>query len=285
MRRWWWVLLLLLSLGVNLGLAGMVMFKKAQPKNAERHPAEEAPPPEPSPGGGDLVVRLTRFADFLKLEGEPRRKFLDIQMALFQDSTRQRLRLQEVHRDLRRELSGEHPDPARAEALLRESADVYLQMEKLLVKSILDSRRLLGPDREKPYLAVISRVRLPAAAAPGFPGGLGPGALNRPGGRANRPGLRRLQQMRQEMKREQMQPPPGPGAMAPDPADDADLPPAVRQRIQQGDVPPWMQERLRQRRLRRQQMQRGRGFQPGPQPGKPPPGEAPQGPPPPVYLP
>src|SRR5215210_2496389 len=50
----------------------------------------------------DPLPRLPRFADRLGLEGEERRKFLDIQWSLFQETSRLRLRMGEVHPDPRR---------------------------------------------------------------------------------------------------------------------------------------------------------------------------------------
>jgi hypothetical protein len=65
-RRWWLVLVVLLSLGVNVGVVGMLAYEKARPKPADPRPAEAAA----LGGGGDLIARLPRFANHLGLEGE-----------------------------------------------------------------------------------------------------------------------------------------------------------------------------------------------------------------------
>src|SRR5215210_1719198 len=125
----------------------------------------------------DPLPRLPRFADRLGLEGEERRKFLDIQWSLFQETSRLRLRMGEVHRDLRRELTRGEPDRRRVDALLQESARIYGALERALVNNVLTTRELLGPEKEREYLELVGRLRVPG---PGVAGGLGgPGPRNR----------------------------------------------------------------------------------------------------------
>lgn len=257
------VLVLLLSLGVNLGVAGMLLFDKARHKPPAPPPVEM---PEPI-GGGDLIGRLPRFADVLGLEGEERRKFLDIHVAFFQDTTRLRLRMAEAHRNLRREISGEKPDAARVDRLLREEADVYLRLEQAFAKCVLASRQLLGTDEERRYLQVVGRLRgaargqLDLGPPPGEGGPAGMGPEGPPNGPPldGRPGMRPFRQDRMR----DLPPRGGPGWQGP-PGEGGGRPQGFQQRQ------PW-------RRMQRERMQQ-QGRQPGKK-GTPPP----ETPPPPVY--
>src|SRR5215210_102045 len=121
----------------------------------------------------DPLPRLPRFADRLGLEGEERRKFLDIQWSLFQETSRLRLRMGEVHRDLRRELTRGEPDRQRVDALLAESARIYGALERVLVSNVLSTRELLGPEKEREYLELVGRLRVPGPGAATSFGGPG----------------------------------------------------------------------------------------------------------------
>ena len=92
MRRWWLVIALLLSVGLNLG----IFFALA----ARRHlaPERRAARPELVQPANDPLPRLPQLADRLGLEAEERRRFLDIQWNLYQETSRLRLQLGEVHR-------------------------------------------------------------------------------------------------------------------------------------------------------------------------------------------
>ncbi len=196
MRRWWLVIALLLSVGLNLGiLAAIGARRTALLAGKAARPPMEAGNPGDKPGA-DPVPRLARLADRLKLEGEPRRRFLDIQWNLYQETTRLRLRLNEAHRDLRREMSRPTPDRQRVEGLLNESARIYLALERSLVNNVFATRDLLDPEQQEEYLKIIGRLRVP-----------GPGAgISTPGGG---PGGRRLgpmERLRQKrMRQERME--------------------------------------------------------------------------------
>jgi hypothetical protein len=262
MRRWGIVLLLLASLGLNLGVIGMLAFEKARPKPPDPHPPDG--PELAGAGNGDLIARLPRFANYLGLEGVERQRFLDIQVALFQETTRLRLRTAEIQRSLRLELTGEKPDPARTDKLLRDSAEVYLQLERAFVKSVLESRQLLGEKQEQRYLQVLARLRSTTRGqlglAPGGEEGAAPGPpprgllrpLDRPGPRG-RPGLQRFRQERQE------------------------APPPWAEPLPEGATPQQRMQRLQWRRLQRERLLQQRRQQ------GPPPGQKPAPPPPPVY--
>jgi hypothetical protein len=198
MRRWWLVIALLLSVGLNIGILAAIGARRAAlfAGKGGRPPLEAGNPGDNSGGkpGADPVPRLARLADRLKLEGEPRRRFLDIQWNLYQETTRLRLRLNEVHRDLRREMSRPTPDRQRVEALLNDSARIYLALERSLVNNVFATRDLLDPEQQEEYLKIVGRLRVP-----------GPGAgMGNPGGGAGqrRPGpMERLRQRRMRQER------------------------------------------------------------------------------------
>lgn len=158
MRRWWLVIALLLSLGLNLGILAAVAARRGGGPPRPRPAGPEMANPGP---GGDPLPRLPRLADRLGLEGEQRRKFLDIQWNLYQETSRLRLQLGEVHREVRREATREQPDRRKIDQLLNESARIYLALERTLVKNVLASRDLLGPNKEKEYLELVGRLRVP----------------------------------------------------------------------------------------------------------------------------
>ena len=199
MIRWWLLIGLLLSVGLNVGiLAAIAARRGAPPPEARMQKAPEIPP------GKDPLPLLPRLADRLGLEGETRRKFLDIQWNLFQETSRLRLQLGEVHRDIRRELTRGEPDDRRVDQLLNESARIYLALERSLVKNVLATRKLLDTEQERQYMALIARLRIAGAAAgAGLEGpgpGLGPGGAQRPQRPAGQE-MRRMMEERMEERR------------------------------------------------------------------------------------
>jgi hypothetical protein len=191
MSRWWLVIALLLSVGLNVGiLAAIGARRAAMPGLQEARPQIQADAAKPA--NNDPVPRLARLADRLKLEGEPRRKFLAIQWNLYQETTRLRLDLGEVHRALRKELTRPDADRQRVEALLTESSRLYLALERSLVNNVFATRELLGPEKEAEYLKVVGRLRVPNP---------GPGIMNPSAGPQQKPGM--LERMRQRRLRQQ----------------------------------------------------------------------------------
>jgi len=205
MNRWWLVIALLLSVGLNVGILATIAARRGGPPPAAK--AEKAPELA-NPGGRDPLPLLPRLADRLGLEGEKRRKFLDIQWNLFQETSRQRLQLEEVHRDIRRELTRDAPDRQRVDQLLAESARIYLAMERAMVSNVFATRELLDADQERQYLALIGRLRIAGGAAGGLGGNpaLGPGAAQRPQNPAQQEMRRQMmeQMMEQRRLRQQM---------------------------------------------------------------------------------
>jgi Spy/CpxP family protein refolding chaperone len=234
MIRWWLAIALLLSVGLNVGILAAVAARRAgpppPPEGREGRPPQEGQNPgnagnPGNPANADPVPRLGRLADRLKLEGDQRRKFLDIQWNLYQESTRQRLQMNEVHREIRREVTRPAPDRQRVEALLAESSRIHLALERALVNNILSTRELLGPEKEKEYLKIVGRLRLPNPG-PGIGNPAGPPPKRRPGGFLDRFRQRRME--RQE--RREGPPPEGEG--------DGNGPPPDDQRPPEREGPP-----------------------------------------------
>jgi len=202
MNRWWLVIALLLSVGLNVGILATIAARRGGPPPAAK--ADKAP--ELANPGRDPLPLLPRLADRLGLEGEKRRKFLDVQWNLFQETSRLRLQLAEVHREIRREVTREEPDRRRVDQWLAESARIYLAMERSLVNNVLATRELLDPEQERQYMAMISRLRLAGGAEGGLGGpglggaGLGPGAAQRLQGPAQQE-MRQMMEERMEQRR------------------------------------------------------------------------------------
>jgi hypothetical protein len=198
MSRWWLVIALLLSVGLNVGILAAIAARRAGPQGPREGRQQQQQANPANAANTDPVPRLTRLADRLKLEGDQRRKFLDLQWNLYQETTRQRLQLNEVHRELRREMTKQTPDRQRVEALLDESSRIYLTLERSLVSSIFATRDLLGPDKEEEYLKVVGRLRIPNPG-PGLanPTGPGPQQQRRQGGILDRFRQRRMERRQQ----------------------------------------------------------------------------------------
>jgi hypothetical protein len=181
MRRWWLVMALLLSVGLNVGIFSIIAARRLNAAlKGPKPPAAEMNNP-----AADPLPRLPRLADRLGLEGEERRRFLDIQWNLYQETSHLRLQLGEVHRALRRELTRPTPDKAEVDRLLAESSRIYLALERALVSNVLATRELLGPDKEKDYLRFVGQLRVPNPGGFGKDAGLGPGPGRGPGGGRN----------------------------------------------------------------------------------------------------
>lgn len=185
MRRWWLAIALLLSVGLNVGILTAVGVRRAVALRQQAVRSQAA-----ASNANDPVPRLARLANYLKLEGDQRRRFLDIQWNLYQETTRLRLQLNEVHRALRRELTRPDPDRQRVEELLNESSRIYLSLERSLVNNVFATRDLLGPEKAEDYLKIVGRLRVPNP---------GPGIAN-PGGPLPKRSPGPLQRLRQQRR-------------------------------------------------------------------------------------
>ncbi|HEV8577765.1 MAG TPA: periplasmic heavy metal sensor [Thermoanaerobaculia bacterium] len=203
MSRWWLIIALLLSVGLNVGILATIAARQSGRPQEVRNPRA----PEVANPGKDPLPMLPRLADRLGLEGEERRKFLDLQWNLFQETSRLRLQLGEVHREIRREMIRDEVDRQRVDRLLAETSRIYLALERALVSNVLATRELLDPEQERQYMALIGRLRI--AAPPGGLGGPGirpdnPQRLQPPAEERQRMMEQRLEQrrLRQEALRE-----------------------------------------------------------------------------------
>lgn len=211
MRRWWLVLALLLSLGLNVGILAAIAARRAtlmaRPNAARQQQGGNAG--NNNPNNVDPVPRLTRLANRLSLEGDQRRKFLDIQWNLYQETARLRLQLNEVHRELRRELTHPDPDRTRVEGLLNDSSRIYLALEHSLVNNVFATRDLLGAEKEADYLKIVGSLRVPN---PGLglanPTAAPPPQQRRQGGPLDRFRQRRLERLQGRMPPDTSDPPP-----------------------------------------------------------------------------
>jgi hypothetical protein len=172
-KRWWLVLALLLSLGVNVGILATIAVARLRPPAAQKVP--QGPPEK----------RLARLADRLGLAGGERERFLALQRQFFANTGHDRKRLQQIYRQVRRELTSAHPDPERIDRLLAESSQVYLTVERAVTANVLETRKLLKPEQESIFLDLIEKMR-PGQGPFTQPGAPGP-AWNRGLKRENPP--------------------------------------------------------------------------------------------------
>jgi Spy/CpxP family protein refolding chaperone len=167
-KRGWLVVALLLSLGVNLGLVGVAVARRAGFERWERMQRGEAPPPE---------ALGRRLAERLGVPEARRERFLAIQRQLVERTVEVRREVMRVRLALRRELLAPQPDRARVDALLAELAEREAALNRAFVTSVLDSRELLAGRELELYLRFLER------AGPGGFGrghGMGEGPPRRP---------------------------------------------------------------------------------------------------------
>jgi Spy/CpxP family protein refolding chaperone len=148
-KRWWLVITLLLSAGMNVGL--LVALALNSPAVTQKQ--QEAMRPA-------AAGRIPQLANRLGLEGAERRRFIQRQREFFAETSELRARLPELRKEVRAELTRPKPDRARIDDMLRESAAAFLSLERSLVGNVLDTRELLGPEQDKRYVDLLSRLQL-----------------------------------------------------------------------------------------------------------------------------
>jgi len=173
-KRGWLVVALLLSLGVNLGLVGVAVARRAVDARWERaaRGAAEMPPPE----------RLgRRLADRLGVAQGRREAFLAVQRRLAERTATERRELVRVRLALRRELLAPQPDRDRIATLLDELGERERALNRALVDSVLESRATLDGRELELYLRFLERAGPPPGGGPRRR--FGPGAgIDRPRG-------------------------------------------------------------------------------------------------------
>jgi Spy/CpxP family protein refolding chaperone len=146
-RAWIWVALLL-SVGINIGILASLATSRYRHDTRFDRPRPEGSPP------------FARVADYLELEGVTRDRFLVIQKELFETTRRQRQELESLRRELRGEAVSEDPDIDRIEQLLNEASEVGRSLDRAMVESVLETRRILSPEQQRRYLRVLERLRM-----------------------------------------------------------------------------------------------------------------------------
>jgi Spy/CpxP family protein refolding chaperone len=150
-RRWWLALALFLSLGVNAGILATLGLQRwwAQRTPLGADDAGTAPGPH-----------LARLADRLELEGEPRRRFVEIQRRFLGETLAERRRLERARAELRREILAPSPDRVRVEELVNAAAESTAILDRALARNILESREVLDEEQEQRFLRfVVGRLR------------------------------------------------------------------------------------------------------------------------------
>lgn len=146
-RGWVWVALLL-SVGINIGVLATIGVSRARTKARWERPREEERNPP-----------FERLANHLDLEGEERDRFMEIQQRLFRTTRRNQEMLQNLRGELRREVMSDSPDAARVDDLLSEVGTIHMDLDRAMVETVLETRKLLTAEQQMRYLQVLERMR------------------------------------------------------------------------------------------------------------------------------
>lgn len=146
-RGWVWVALLL-SVGINIGVLATLGVSRTRSQARWERPRE-----------GDRTPPFERLANHLDLEGEARAQFMDIQQRLFRTTRQHQEALQMLRGELRREVVSDNPDPTRVDELLAEVGSLHMDLDRVMVQSVLQTRKILTPEQQKRYLRVLERMR------------------------------------------------------------------------------------------------------------------------------
>ena len=157
MKRWWLMIALLLSVGINVGILATLAFQSRSPaKEATVEPPDrsaEAPREEREP----RIIR--RMADELRLEGEKRAAFTQIQRTFFEQTLAARSRMARLQREIRAEVTATDPDRDALDQLLVELSAAHTDLERAFVINLLDSRELLDGEQERRFMHFLRRIR------------------------------------------------------------------------------------------------------------------------------
>ena len=146
-RGWIWVALLL-SVGINIGVLATIGASRVRREARSERPRD--------PGGSPPFERM---ANHLQLEGGEREEFIEIQQRLFRAVRQHQVSLHELRGELRREVMGETPEPAKVDGLLAEIGDTHMDLDRLMVESVLASRQILTPKQQKRYFQILERIQ------------------------------------------------------------------------------------------------------------------------------
>lgn len=195
MTRRWLGLLLLLSVGVNVGILSVLALERLQ-QDESAAPADRVaerpavgPPPGPLTGvgppgaGGEGVPqpirwRLEDLAGQMDLDEDETQEFLEIHRRFFIATRARRGRILQTQERFRRELAASEPSRETLDALARQLGEELAGLDADFATSVLETRALLGSEKEGEYLRVLSRLRPPGLGGGQAPGP-GPGELPR----------------------------------------------------------------------------------------------------------
>jgi len=153
-KRFGLLIALLLSLGVNVGILTTLGVQRWQQRGGEA--VEPAPPIAARLARDGAPPEMGRLISRLGLEGEERRRFLEVQREFFDASREARAQLAVSRSELRRELAAASPDRSRIDILLQQTAQHTADLERALVENILASREILSPDQERDFLRFVA---------------------------------------------------------------------------------------------------------------------------------
>ncbi len=161
MKRWWVMIALLLSVGINVGILATLAF---QPRSPAKDATIEAPPGKPdrsaeAPREEREPRIIRRMADELRLEGEKRAAFTQIQRTFFEQTLAARSRMARLQREIRAEVTATDPDRAALDQLLIELSAAHTDLERAFVTNLLDSRELLDGEQERRFMHFLRRIR------------------------------------------------------------------------------------------------------------------------------
>ena len=151
MKRWWLWIALMLSLGVNVGILGMIVVHRA---GQRAKPARQVETPRPG-----QLPQLNVLADRLRLEGERRDRVLEVQRDFFTEITRRRIELATLRQELRRELVARQPDRARIDRILEQTGDATAALDGAFADNVLASRQILDRRQQRLYFRFLQRLR------------------------------------------------------------------------------------------------------------------------------
>lgn len=176
MKRWGLTLALVLSLGMNAGILAMLAVHRLG-RTA----------PEPPQMQGMPQQHLDQLADWLRLEGDERQRFLELQQRFFRGMQENSQEIHGLHDRLRREVTSRRPDRGQVDEIVELLGARFEARERLMVDTVLDSRQLLDRRQQLQYQMFFARAlrRMMAGDGQGPEGEFGPGRFG-PGGR--RPG-------------------------------------------------------------------------------------------------
>lgn len=152
MKRWWLVIALLLSVGVNIGLLAHRALRSAEADEASFSSESESE-------SRDLPLIFRRVANEMRLRGEIRRRFFEMQLEFLNQTRVGRQVVSSLQTELRRELVARDPDRELIDRKLEALAAAHFHLEKIFVDHLLDTREILEPRQERLFMRFMQRVR------------------------------------------------------------------------------------------------------------------------------